>query len=174
MGTVTRSLPFAALALVAALGCHVRGPSDAGSAPDATSTADMRTAADGTGAVDAAGAAETDAADATDAAGIACGDGACAPGQVCVEEICGGGPVRCVAPGDGGQCAVGWTFEVITCAATGQPGCWPPPCQSPPPHCADVPAACHGHLDCSCVPSTICDGIPCAGVLGMTIECAAQ
>jgi hypothetical protein len=181
---VTNPRRIASLVLLATLGCHgsAAGPHDASSdegrleasAVDrANDERDDTRAPDAPDAPDAANV--TDGADAADATGIACGDAACAPGQICVHEYCGGGPAPCLDPEDGGVCWPTWTFDPgDICPATGHPGCWPPPCQNPPPHCADFPAACHGQLSCFCVPSTVCAPLPCAMASGTSIECAAQ
>jgi hypothetical protein len=107
--------------------------------------------------------------------GPACGERTCGASQICVYEYCGGGPAQCVAPGDGGLCPDRWSLMIgEICPATCQPGCAPPSCNNPPPHCADVPPACTNRVDCSCIPSAVCDGIPCAMVSRSTVTCAAQ
>jgi hypothetical protein len=120
---------------------------------------------------------EAPAADALDGGdapgGPACGEHPCGAGQVCVHRFCGGGPSRCVAPGDGGACPDGWTPTLSVCEATGNFGCDPPPCQDPPPQCADFPAACGGHLACPCA-ADVCGGLSCALASGNDVMCAAQ
>jgi hypothetical protein len=120
---------------------------------------------------DATAEAATDGPSGQDALG--CGGQTCADNQICVVEYCGGGPVQCTEPGDGGQCPDGWTFQSTSCPANGGTGgCFPPPCVSPPPHCADRPAGCGADLSCACVPSATCDGISCSTTWGRTVTCA--
>jgi hypothetical protein len=107
--------------------------------------------------------------------GPACGEHKCGAGQLCIYEYCGIGPSQCVPPGDGGVCPDRWILMVgEICPTTGKPGCVPPPCENPPPHCADIPAACGGRVDCSCIPTDDCDRIPCAMVSGTDVTCGAQ
>jgi hypothetical protein len=122
--------------------------------------------------------AAVDVVDATARAdGLTCGDQTCGDGQVCVFEFCGGGPVQCVAPGDGGQCENGWQYRVADCPGTGPngasgPGCFPPSCQNPPPRCADRPAGCGDTLSCSCITPAVCGSPACAMTSGRTVTCA--
>ena len=164
----TRAVAIALLALGAGCG----GASHAGN--------DGATAADA-GAADAetggAGDANDDVSDATTTdgdGGLACGATSCGEDQLCVYEYCGGGPVQCEPAGDGGTCADGWTYQTFGCPRTSGPGCFPPPCTSPAPHCTDRPAACDPAVTCACLPSSVCDGIPCASVSnGRTVICGA-
>jgi hypothetical protein len=135
----------------------------------------------GTGGGGASGdAALGDAVDANDAAEpLICGGQTCGDGQICVMVFCGGGPVLCAAPGDGGQCENGWQYQPTDCPGTGPggasgPGCFPPPCQNPPPRCADRPAACGSTLSCGCITSAICGVTSCAMTSGRTVTCANQ
>ena len=119
---------------------------------------------------DASPDAGTDAPSAEDALG--CGSQTCAADQICVVEYCGGGPVQCAAPGDGGHCPDGWMYQSASCPASGESaGCFPLPCVSPPPQCADRPSACGASLSCACIPSSVCDGISCATASGRTVVC---
>lgn len=108
---------------------------------------------------------------------LACGGQTCGEGQICVYEFCGGGPVSCLPVGDGGACSDGWTYQDFGCPGTGisgaaGPGCFPPPCTSPPPRCADRPSGCGPTLTCFCIPPSTCDGISCAMTSGRTVTCA--
>jgi hypothetical protein len=112
-----------------------------------------------------------------DAGTTPCGTQTCATNQVCVQQMCGGGPNPCVPLPDAGTCPSGWTFDA-RCPRSTLGGCDPPPCTNPPPYCADVPKTCprpgtvSGPL-CPCADS-VCKFGACVEMLGRRVTCAAQ
>jgi len=126
----------------------------------------------GSGGGDAGGGA-TGSGGSSGAGGGGCGGVSCGGNQVCVHPSCGGGVAVCVPLGDAGQCPSGWTQ--VQCPSG--PGCTPPPCTPPAPHCADVPAACSGTPSCTCLPNDICQqsngqyGGFCTSVSGGQVIC---
>jgi hypothetical protein len=113
---------------------------------------------------------------------ITCGTSSCTSGQICVHPSCGGGvPPQCVPlVVDGGQCAIGWTYQTRCPIGSGTvPGCVPPPCTPPPQLCAPLPSACAGTPSCTCLPSTVCmpngatTGGQCQFVNGQIVMCGA-
>jgi hypothetical protein len=92
-----------------------------------------------------------------DASALACGSDTCTANQLCAIPSCGGAPPPCMALPDGGQCPSGWT-TVANCPLSGGPGCQPPPCTPPAPHCVDIAAACNGAPACTCLPANVCQG----------------
>lgn len=116
--------------------------------------------ATGTGGTGAGGAAGAGAEGGAGGNSPLCGTAPCASNQVCVHPSCGGGVLVCERLPDGGQCAAGWTYHALCSLNSGGsgPGCEPPPCSPPTPFCADIPSACGGAPNCTCLPSNICQG----------------
>jgi hypothetical protein len=133
--------------------CSSASPSSDGGTGGSTETGGQGGATGGTGGAAGGGHGGAGAAG---QGGTACGSAApCTTGQICVRPSCGGGAVVCEKLPDGGQCPSGWTYT-SSCASGVGPGCLPAPCTSPPPFCADVPAACSGTPSCSCLPINLC------------------
>lgn len=107
------------------------------------------------------------------AGSFACGTSTCSATQMCVARTCGGGPVLCEDEADGG-CTPGW--HVDTCGATGKLACVPDPCANPAPECVEIPAACGAALNCTCIPSDVCNGYgTCQSVVNVhDVTCGAE
>lgn len=110
--------------------------------------------------------------------GIACGGSTCGPNQLCVHQLCGGGPIACMPVSDAGTCPTGWQHNTSCPVAPGGNGCDPPPCTDPPPYCADIPKAClplggPSMAFCPCADS-VCQAGSCIAMSGRNIQCAAE
>ena len=113
-------------------------------------------------------------AGAGDAGQTACGN--CGANQVCLHPGCGGALPPCT-PVDAGAsaCPAGYTYSPNCWNGKGSgPGCSPPPCVPPAPHCADIPASCASQLTCACFNSAnLCNGMACGIVSGRDVSCLA-
>ena len=103
---------------------------------------------------------------------LACGPAlTCHGTDLCVTLNLCGGPQRCDAVPDGGQCPAGSTLN-SSCPG-GEPGCMPD-CPGPTFSCAPRPAACAPTLDCNCVGSSFCPSSGCVIAGGRAVFCANE
>jgi hypothetical protein len=104
--------------------------------------------------------------------GLPCGAGlTCYGTDLCITLNLCGGPMRCDALPDGGQCPAGSTFN-SSCPG-GPPGCVPN-CPGPSYLCKPRPAACAAAVDCSCLDFSFCPSSGCVHAEGRAVFCANE